>query len=226
MNTKQLREYKKTLKLNKQQRQIIVGVLLGDGHLETLNDGRTYKLRIEHSLKQRDYVDWLYQQFKDWVLTPPHSKEKTVNGKQYTNYYFNTVSHGAFRFYGQQFYRKQPDKRIDTPNDHRVKVVPKMIQRWLTPLTLAIWFMDDGSSKSKQHRARILNTQGFSTAEIKRLATALERKFALTAKLRKQKEGYQIMIGGESYPQLYQLISPYVLPSMRYKLDASTGQHT
>ena len=53
-----------------------------------------------------------------------------------SNWYFQTVSHGAYRFYGQQFYGGTR------------KSVPNIVNKLLTPLGLAYWFMDDGSIKT------------------------------------------------------------------------------
>src|SRR3989344_5057867 len=138
MKPKELEKYKKNLKLSDHQKEILVGLLLGDGHLETQNDGRTYRLKIEHSYLQKEYVDWLYDIFKEWVLTPPQEKIQSFGGVQYRKFWFSTVSHGAFRFYGQQFYREKK------------KVLPRLIHKWLSPLAMAIWFMDDGSIKSNR----------------------------------------------------------------------------
>lgn len=207
MYTNKIESYKKTLKLTSRQRQIIIGKLLGDGHLETGNQGKTYRLKIEHSWRQKEYVDWCYQELKDWVLTKPQIKKQMVQGKVYSKYWFNTLSHGSFRFYAHQFY------------DQGKKVVPRLIHRWLTPLSLAVWFMDDGSIKSAHHKARIINTQGFDIQENKRLIKVLRDNFGLFAKLRKQKEGYQIMILAESADQFFNLIKELVIPSMNYKLQ-------
>ena len=128
--------------MNEKQRSIMVGTLLGDGHLETQNQGRTYRLKIEHSIKQKEYTDFFYQNFKSWANDAPKEKKKTVKGKPYTNYYFQTRSVGEFRFYGQIFY-----------NENGKKVIPEFIDKLLTPLAVAVWFMDDGSAKSKQHKA-------------------------------------------------------------------------
>lgn len=206
MNTKEIENHKKKLKLTKRQREIIVGKLLGDGHLETSNNGRTYRLKIEHSIKQKEYVDWFYNEFKNWILTKPKKKEQIVNGKLYLKYWVNTLASGSLRFYGQQFYR---DKK---------KVVPKLIHRWLTPLCIAVWFMDDGSIKSKNHKARIINTQGFEKKEVLRLINTLSDKFNIQCKLRKQKEGYQIMILAESADEFARIIKNHLCPSMKYKI--------
>jgi len=179
---------------------------LGDGHLETQNGGRTYRLKIEHTFWQKEYTDWLYQIFKDWVLTAPQEKKQIVKGIEYKKYWFSTLSHGAFRFYAQQFYR---NKR---------KVLPKSIGKWLAPIAMAVWFMDDGLIKSKRHQALILNTQGFTKIEVLKLIKILKDRFNIEAQTRKQRDLYQLLIAGQSARKFKNIVDPYLLPSMRYKL--------
>jgi hypothetical protein len=209
MRSNEIEARKRLLKLSKKQRSIIVGTLLGDSHLETQNGGKTYRLKVEHSIKQADYVDWLYQQFQEWVLTPPRAKPKQLEGVRHENYCFQTLSVGQLRFYGRNFY-----------DQTRHKYVPRQIGRWLTPLALAIWFMDDGSAKSKHHRAVILNTQGFSRKDISLLQKALLVNFQIEALPRKQKEGLQLLITGPSAEQFYKIVQPYILPDFEYKFGA------
>ncbi len=207
MHKKEIKNYKKNLKLTERQREIIVGKLLGDGHLESITDDKTYRLKIEHSLSQKEYVDWFYQEFAEWMPSKPKMKEQIVDEKIYRKYWVNTISSGAFRFYFKQFYKD------------RKKIMPKLIYKWLTPLGLAVWFMDDGSVKSKNHKARIINTQGFQKEEVVRLIKVLNDKFNLKCKLRKQKEGYQIMILSESADDFARLIKNYMHSSMKYKIQ-------
>lgn len=205
MNSNELKEYKKDLKLNSIQRQIIVGTLLGDTHLASYN-GLNYSLMFQHGLSQKSYIEWKYSYFKDWVLTPPKVKDQIVNGKLYKKVWFNTVSHVALRFYGRLFYH------------HGKKVIPPIISKLLTPLGLAVWFMDDGSIKSKEHRALILNTQCYSDKDLRLLQKMLLRKFGIKTKLRKQKEGQQIYILSETVARFIEVIKPYIIPQMEYKL--------
>ena len=44
---------------------------MGDGCLIENSSRTNYRLQIEHSQKQRDYVFWLYEIFKNFVLSPP-----------------------------------------------------------------------------------------------------------------------------------------------------------
>ncbi len=58
-NSHQLKQYKNTLKLTKEQREILIGVLLGDAHLETRDNGQTYRLKFAQSVDHQPYLDHL-----------------------------------------------------------------------------------------------------------------------------------------------------------------------
>jgi recombination protein RecA len=206
MYSKKIEKLKDNIKLTQNQREILVGLMLGDGHLETQNNGKTFRLKIGHSTAQTKYVNWLYKQFEEWVLTPPQEKQVATGGKHFVNIWFNTISHASFRFYGQQFYRDGK------------KVVPKMINKLLTPKSLAIWFMDDGSLKSKEHKALILNTQCFSKSDIEKLQKTLMRNWGVESQQRKQSDGIQLLIAGDSAIKFAKIIIPDLLPEFNYKL--------
>jgi len=204
--SREIEAYKKKLKLSRQQREAVVGLLLGDAHLETQNGGRTYRLKIEYSVKKKEYCMHIYQLFKEWVLTPPREKQARNNGHQSVNIAFSTLSHGAFRFYAQQFYKEGK------------KVVPPIIKKLLTPIGLAYWFMDDGSIKSHESKGVIFNTQGFKNQDVDLLVEVLKSKWGLNAWKRKQKEGNQIYVSGYDLDKFLQLIGNLIHPIMRYKL--------
>ena len=203
MNTKELREKKKKLSLNKLQRGVLVGLLLGDGHLETQNAGRTYRLKVEHSAKQLEYLEWLSQIFSDWI-TGIYRKSK--NGKEYVG--FTTYSHPAFRFYAQQFYQENK------------KVIPKLIHKLITDTSIAIWYLDDGSWKSNKHSTFIIHSLGFSQEELKTIVNALNER-NVKSRLHRQKDKYwRLYILSESADNFRKIILPVVsqIKSMEYKL--------
>lgn len=205
MYSRKIEEYKEKLSLSDNQKEVLVGLLLGDACLETQNGGRTYRLKIEQSIQHQAYVNHLYDLFAEWVLTPPRIKKAVSEGHESVNSVFQTVSHSAFRFYAHQFY------------DGGKKVAPRLIHRWLTPKSLAYWFMDDGSIKSKESKAVIFNTQCFSTSEVARLCEVVSR-FGLRTSIRSQSEGCQIYVSGDSYERFSELVSPFIIAEMRYKL--------
>ena len=202
MRSRELEHKKSSLKLTPLQRDVLIGVLLGDAHLETQNHGRTYRVKFEYSLNHRAYADHLYEIFKKWVLTPPQEKIDATH----RNVWFQTVSYGSFRFYAHQFYR-----------GHQ-KCVPKNIHRFLTNRNMAYWFMDDGSMKSRASKGVIFNTHCFERNDVSRLVNALRSKFGLEASERKQRDGWQIYVSGTSYEKFREIVDPYIVASMRYKI--------
>jgi hypothetical protein len=207
MRSRAIEDYKSTLQLSSLQREVIVGLMLGDACLETQNGGRTYRLKIEQCARQQAYIDHLYSLFHEWVLTPPGARSKRAsNGSVSTNIAFQTVSHAAFRFYAQQFYAAGR------------KRVPELIHHWLTPLGLSYWFMDDGSLKSSQSKGVILNTHCFAQQDVERLARCLADQFGLEVSPRRQPDGVQLYVSGRSFETFSALVDPYVIEEMRYKL--------
>ena len=202
MYSREIEQGKSSLKLNDVQREVLVGVLLGDAHLETQNSGRTYRVKFEYSVKQREYADHLYEIFKGWIPTPPQVKQDVTHN----NIWFQTVSHSAFRFYAHQFY------------DGKRKCVPKLIHRYLTERAIAYWYMDDGSIKSRESKGVIFNTHGFVGNDVRRLMDVLRTSFALEASERTQKDGTQIYISGKSYERFREIVDEYMHSSMRYKI--------
>jgi hypothetical protein len=206
MNTLQLREQKASLTMTDRQKQILVGMLLGDAHLERQQGALTARLKIEHSLAQKAYVDWKYCEWRDWVRTPP--KERTRRnrlGTTSTNIGFTTLSHVEFERFRLAFYR---DRRKMIPIDLR-----------LTSLSMAVWFMDDGSRKSSQCRGLYLNTQSFTSAEVDLLQEVIRRDVGVLTTVRQQRDGLQIYVPAPSAPILTAFITREMLPSMRYKLS-------
>lgn len=216
MHSNKIEAYKNELKLTDYQRELIVGKLLGDGHLET-RDGRIYRLKIQHSLKQKEYVDWLYRQLKLWVGIEPKSRIQQCKFPQGTSgekacYGFNTYSHGAFRFYGQQFYTKGGKK-----------IIPKLISKLLTPVSLAIWYLDDGSVKSNRHRTYIIHSHGYTRKDLRVVQLALLKLGIKTALHRQNRTSglyWRIYVLSESAGKFKEMIEPIAaqVPSMKYKL--------
>lgn len=206
MRSIEIEKHVKNLYLTSRQRAIIVGLLLGDGHLETQNYGRTYRLKVEHGIAQKEYVDWLYRELKDWVRTQPKERTKNSFGKPIESYGFTTYSSGALRFYAKQFYQE------------RKKIMPKLIGKILDPQAIAIWYMDDGSWKSDKHRTYIIHALGYSRDELEHVQKVFAKNFDIAVGIHSQYNGLRLCIAAESAGSFKSLIEPYVIPSMNYKL--------
>jgi LAGLIDADG DNA endonuclease family len=193
------------LTLTERQRQILVGMLLGDAHLERQRGALTARLKIEHCVRQTMYVVWKYTEWRDWVRTPPRVRARRNRlGTVSTNIGFSTLSHVELEEARLRFYR-----------GHR-KVVPTDLE--LPPLSMAVWFMDDGSRKSSQCRGLYLNTQNFTASEVQLLQAVMLRDVGVETTVRRQRDGLQIYIPAPSASAFTAKITEDVLPSMRYKL--------
>ena len=208
MNSKFIDEFRSKINLSTEQKEIIVGLILGDGCLETQNEGKTYRLKIEQTSLHRDYVDWLYGKLQNLVLTEPREKIKRIREKTYCNYGFQTISCGSLRFFAHQFYDQNSKK----------KKIPKIIGRLLSPLALTVWFMDDGQIKSKKHKALMINSQCFSRKDVGLLQEVLLKNFQIETTLRKDKQGFRIYLLSKTIQNFLAVIRSYIIPSMRYKI--------
>ncbi len=206
MRSKEIEEYKSKLSLSQRQKEILIGLILGDGHLERLYTPILGRLKVEHSYKQKEYVDWIYEEFRNWIRSKPKSKRKKVWNKTYLNYGFITYGHRLLGEFQEKFYRKKK------------KIIPNDLEKDITPLGLAIWYMDDGSIKSRKHKGLFLNTQGFREDDVKRLQEVLKVKFGISSTTRKEKNGKQIYLGGKSGEKFIALIKPHIISSMKYKI--------
>lgn len=225
------------LKLSKIQREILVGILLGDAHLEVqgtktasrLPKGpsglsekewsfhvvdRPGRIKVEQSDKHKAYIQHLFDSFANFLMPGATlRKREVIRASSSMNKARERSINWCFQTRTHAsfiFYAKQFYL-------HKKKRVPPVISKLLTPRALAYWYMDDGSMKSKQSKGVIFNTQGFSFKEVCILCEILTSKFQLKCWPRKQKEGYQIYVSGHSYERLREVIGPFLIPEMMYK---------
>ena len=83
------------------QRSIIIGTLLGDGHLRIVPGRKNALLEINHSFSQKEYVDWKYEALKFVCKSGPISRKG--NGTR-TAYRFTTRQHPELTELHSSFY--------------------------------------------------------------------------------------------------------------------------
>lgn len=193
---------KKELILTNEQLDILYGSLLGD-----MSIGINYKNArpsITHGTGQEEYFDYKCSFFKDILgnvcRTPRYDKR---TGKYYERYSVRLLAHPLFTEMYNMCY----------PN--RIKTVT---QEWLdkiTPRGLAFWFMDDGTNSG------VLATNSFSYEEVLLIKNWFKDKYNINTSINthKVKSGvqYTIYILTDSRPTFYNLVKPYIIPSMEYK---------
>lgn len=189
--------------LSKEQREAVVGMVLGDGSLAVTSNNRKARLRFTHGKKQLSYL-----QYKLGILENLCNTEGIYKGKSgYTNndvYCINTYSTLDFYDLYNKIYCGKEEDFLGVLNE-------------LTPVSLAFWIMDDGSLNKKVYT---LSTHSFSKEKNEVIVSILNSKFGLKSRLcfDKRVKKYYIVFSTEASKRLSSIIAPYVHTSMEYKL--------
>lgn len=185
--------------LSQIQKSVIIGSLLGDGYLRIIPGRQNAFLEVNHSFSQKEYVDWKYSILEDITVSAP---KRRVIGDVRIAYRFYTKQHPEITQLYEIFYKGG------------VKIIPDNIH--ITPLSLAVWFMDDGS---KCRTSDVyLNTQQFDHCDQMKLIDIL-KEFNLEARLNKDKTYTRIRFMKSSLEEFRRLVSPHITPSMKYKIE-------
>jgi hypothetical protein len=212
-NSRLLKEYKNTLHaLSTEQWEASIGLILGDGSIQTQNKGKTFRIKFEWSDKNKAYLFHVYNLFNEWVLSEPHMKlRKSTKGNLVLNWGFQTISHKAFNPLAELFLK-----------NNKKSIPDLLIKNHLTGRGLAYWFMDDGGkldyNKNSKNNSIVLNTHSFTELEVNKMAKELSLKFNFNVHVRSNKGKKIIVINKESYLLFRELIDPYILPEMLKKL--------
>ena len=122
------------MELTKQQTNVLVGTVLGDGFLQKTGE-KNARLRLEHSDKQKDYVLWKGKIFGRLFQGTPSYLER-IHPKTKATYSYCRWQSSASPSFGKW-------RKYFYPNGK--KIIPTDIGNFLIhPITLAVWYMDDG----------------------------------------------------------------------------------
>jgi len=200
-------EVEQPVELSTYQKSVLIGTLLGDGHLE--RDGRHVRLKIDHAWTQAAYVWWKFRVFQDWTLREPQRRlvYDKRNGGLSIHCRFVTRTLPELEEYYQLFY---VNKR---------KVVPQGIQRLLhSSLALAVWYMDDGARRTDCQALRV-HTNAYTLEEQYLLCETLVNNFGVSARVHRVRANeYVLYIPACQAKTFCDLIRPYVLPELYHKL--------
>lgn len=192
-----------------EQKEILLGILLGDGHLELAKGGKSARLHIEQELKNREYVEHLHQVFDNWFpgeIVPATNS----NNLKFTAKFASTLLH-----YHRSFYCDKTPMISKPDKTKRDRKVPRWIEHCFTARSLAYLIMDDGGIKSKESKGMYINLYGMPRIEQEFLCKVLIRKFGLQGKVVRDRKYHTIYISGYRYKTL---IDPYILNCTRYKI--------
>jgi len=194
---------------NKDIISIIFGSLLGDGYGEKRLLGVGTRFNFYQEASHVNYLIFLHKLLSELgycnsklpiIITRLGNKGKIKKVAK-----FSTWTYSSFNWIYELWY------------DKKIKHVPKCIDQYLTPLALAIWIMDNGVKINKSLK---LCTNSFSYNDYLLLIKALNNNFNIKASIQSTgtKDQYLIYIWKESMTDLINIVSPYIIPEMKYKL--------
>ena len=199
-------------RLSDQQFQVVLGSLMGDGNLSpNRRDRNGVRFRLGHGAKQVEYLEWKTAQMGNIK----HSVSENTKGARFVDFTplpeLVELQRAVYLGDGKKFLSEEYLKA-------------------LTPLALAIWYMDDGSftvrSKGLQQRTtggsgRIeICVEAMSEGSRVRLRDYLRDTHGLDVRLRLSGAlGKAVLVFSTAASAKFQeLVAPYMAPSMEYKL--------
>lgn len=205
----------KYVPLSDQARAIILGSILGDGSLKIQKEYSNANLQIRHSETQKEYLLWKAVALRE-IAT-----DRSVSIQKADGY----SSNRKWRFVS----KRTPALTALYSLTHRRNTfwVRRKWLNQLTPLSLAIWWCDDGSLIGYGGRKGVFCTDGFDKAAVEILSRYLKVVWnirAIVASVGRKRDGKQELYwrlwirSQEELKKFLRIILPYIpVPRMLSK---------
>lgn len=183
-----------------QEKQILLGTMLGDAHISQIFDTSVPCYQLAHCTKQLDYLIFLRDH-----LCP---KANITTRKMRNSHQFRFTDTGLIEFHSM-FYDDK-NKRVT------IEALCKLDERGL-----AIWYMDDGYLAQGEYVE--LCTHGFTLEENTLISEYLNDQWEVDAKVyyskpkKKSSGGHFIHLSKSGSIRFLTMTNNYILPCLRYK---------
>lgn len=184
------------IKPTNRQMSIIVGSILGDACVY-----KKGKICFEHSVAQKEYLLWKYSELEN-LAYPKVSKVIRYDQR----YEKENIS---IRFFLRQYFRLLRSSFYPSGK----KIIPKDIAKWLSPLAIAVWYMDDGHLDNGKYP--IFATESFTLSDLEIVRSFLRDKYDISSIINKKK---RLRIKSKSLTNFVSELDCHVIEYMRYKL--------
>jgi LAGLIDADG DNA endonuclease family/NADH-Ubiquinone oxidoreductase (complex I), chain 5 N-terminus len=199
---------------------LIVGSILGYTQLEKRNNEKGTRVIFEWHSKNVEYLMWFHKYLfnrgycsKKKPILKKQIKEK---GKIFFYSKINTYTFSTLNWLHDMFYK------FNLIDNKYKKTIPLLLGDYLSPLALAIWFMNNGSSYKCRYSIRIKITipYPYKEDEIQFLCKLLTMKYGIISSSLKinNNKGYCIYIHKDSSSRFLRTIRPHLLPSFFSKV--------
>lgn len=220
-------ELKKT-NFSKFQKSLLLGSILGDGHLEKRSKLKNALFREEHSIKQIEWLKWKYTNLKPFITSKLWIRDRGKRqflpdgkgGKKLYNVQkicsISTGVHPYLTELHNLFYKDG------------VKVIPeKFVYENLDELSLLVWICDDGYyNKDRDYIA--ICTENFNYHENVVLLKSISKLLGNVSLIKhsNKRNTYRIYINSFSNNKSFIANGLNILPSsMHYKISPVLNEH-
>lgn len=192
--------------LSNKCKEVILGSLLGDGSLKIHESYKNPRFSFRHSIQQEEYFFWKVSQLKE-ISSEKCWWRQEKNGLGGAMFRYQSVATDLLMDLYELTYKK----------GSQLVIRRKWLNR-LTPLSLAVWWLDDGSLITNGRRG-VICTDPFSYDEQKLLANYLLMVWDIKVHIGKikriydgkTKEYYRLWIrSSEELMKLLRLILPHI----------------
>jgi len=206
---------KMSMLFNSYNRQVMHGLLLGDGHLHKNKGKKTNPLYTQTFGQHYElFAQNVFYIFKDFCTTKglyTYKVKSGINSPFYQRYIVRTKNLEILNEFFNVYYSLNSQGKY-------IKILPLDIENILTPIVLAFFVMSDGNYH-KQHKIIRLCTNNFSKTEVELLSKAILNKFNINNRIEHvRKNQYIIVIRRLQVPIFQSLIKDYIIPSMLYRI--------
>lgn len=186
--------------LNKETEQILLGSVLGDaciriGWTSKKSGKEMIYFDENHCIKQKDYLYWKADKLG--------LKVKKYSGKA------GKIYSSKLPYLKEYYYLFH--------KDNKKKIITKEILNKLEPLSLAVWYCDDGCYNYKSSTC-VISTETFDYNEHILMEDWFKERWNLDCGIHRKLKNYYIAFNVKSTPKFINLIKGYVPKCMEYKL--------
>jgi len=161
-----MKRYQK-VPLSDRTKEVILGTLLGDGSLKKQKKYANVRIQFRHSEKDSDYFFWKAKQLQEVA------GNKSVNLQKPDGYSKNN----KLRFLGRALPAlTQLHELMYKKNTLRIR---RMWLNNMTPLSLAVWWCDDGSLIGEGGRKGVFCTDGFDEKSVRILSKYMDKVWGI-----------------------------------------------
>jgi len=210
--------------MTKEEKRFILGCAIGDGCISKgviQKKYIRYRFLMKHSSKQSEYFHWKAKKLEQILSKTPRTSYYTI----YKNSGYSNIT--ALQY-------EKCNKKVLKPLYNLLyrngkKAITRRVLNKLSPLELAIWYMDDGSLSHYSRNGVYTKVHCTLNTYISRecneiIVKYFQERWGIKWNIHKDKQFTRLAMGTKEFKKFSKIIEPYIHPSMQYKIKLKLKQ--